>query len=107
MVGKAGGRPTHKIERNVIMIDFEHIAKTMPEAELEKVGQALLDGADAQQVKALFAAQGIELSEEDISKVMPGIIKQIAADPEKGEELSDEELENVAGGWLGKGPCEK
>lgn len=89
------------------MIDFEYIAKTMPEAELEKVRQALLDGASAQQVKELFAAQGIELSEKDISKVMPGIIRQLAADPEKSEALSDEELDNVAGGWLGKGPCEK
>ena len=89
------------------MIDFEHIAKTMAEAELVKIGQALLDGADAQQVKELFAAQGIELSEEDISKVMPGIIKQLVDDSEKSEELSDEELETVAGGWLGKGPCKK
>ena len=91
------------------MIDFEYIMQTVPEAELDKIGQALLNGADSQGVKELFAAQGVELSEEDISKVMPGIIRKLAADPKASQELSDKELDEVAGGrnWLGGKECGK
>ena len=91
------------------MIDFEHIAQTVPEAELDKIGQALLDGADSQKVKEIFAAQGVELSEKDIAKVMPGIIRKLAADPRVSQELSEEELDEMAGGrnWLGGKECGK
>ena len=88
------------------MIDFDQVIQAVPEEELKKIEKALLDGADAKQLKGLFAAQGVELDEKDISKVSSGIIAKIANDPETSTPLTDEELEAVAGGglsWLGNG----
>lgn len=88
------------------MIDFEQVLQAIPEKELKKIEEALLGGADAKQLQELFAAQGVELGEEDIAKVSSGIIAKIANDTDTSSPLSDEDLEAVAGGglmWLGNG----
>lgn len=53
------------------MIDFDKLHKTASPELLQRVGDAMLDGADAKTVKAMFAEEGIELSEVDIAKVTP------------------------------------
>lgn len=87
------------------MIDIKQVLQAVPEEELKKIEKALLDGADATQLKELLAAQGVELDENEISEVSNGIIAKIANDPEVGIPLSDEELSQVAGGdaldWVG------
>lgn len=80
------------------MIDIEQVVNATPKEELEKIEQAMLDGADAKQIKDLFAAQGIDLDEKDIAKVSGSIISKILNDPSKSMSLTDEELDSVAGG---------
>lgn len=80
------------------MINFDELFETVDEATLRKVGDAMLNGADAQTVKAMFADAGVELDEKDIAKVSPSILAKLAEDPEMGRELADDELDQVAGG---------
>lgn len=91
------------------MIDVKQLLQTIPEEELKKIEKALLDGADATQLKELLAAQGVELDEKEIAEASNAIIAKIANDPETGTPLSDEELSAVAGGgdwdWLGGQKC--
>ena len=88
------------------MINFEELFKTVDEATLRKVGDAMLNGADAQTVKAMLADAGVELSEADIAKVAQGIVDKLAADSEMERELSDDELDQVAGG-CNEGGCKE
>lgn len=88
------------------MIDFSQVIQALPEEELKKIEKALFDGADAKQIKELFAAQGVELDEEDVAKVSSGIIAKIVNDPDMSSPLNDAELDEVAGGgleWVGDG----
>ncbi|MCR4871148.1 MAG: hypothetical protein K5859_07615 [Atopobiaceae bacterium] len=80
------------------MIDFEKIFEEVPSEKLEEIGQALLDGATADKVKAMFAEDGFDLSLEDINKVSAGVIAKLQKRDEEVRELADDELEQVAGG---------
>ena len=80
------------------MINFEELFQTVDKQTLQEIGKAMLDGADAKQVKDMFAAAGVELSETDIAKVSGGILAQLAAADETERELADDELDQVAGG---------
>ena len=88
------------------MIDFDELFKTVNPVALREVGEAMLNGADAKTVQAMFAKEGVELSEEDIAKVSGGIVAKLAAMPELPEvkqNLSKDELDQVAGGGCGGG----
>lgn len=94
------------------MIDFDELFKTVNPTVLREVGEAMLNGADAKTVQAMFAKEGVELSEEDIAKVSGGIVAKLAELPELPEvkqELSKDELDQVAGGGCGgsSGGCDQ
>jgi lactobin A/cerein 7B family class IIb bacteriocin len=70
--------------------------------------KSLLDLETPEEVQSALAARGVEASREEILSVRDALVKAI----EKGGTLSDEELENVAGGvlplvaiiaWIGAG----
>ena len=90
------------------MIDFDELYRTASPALLERVGNAMLDGADAKTVKSMFAEEGIELSEVDIAKVTPGIVRELSKELEDDQELSLDDLDQAAGGsdpWRWKTNC--
>jgi lactobin A/cerein 7B family class IIb bacteriocin len=58
--------------------------------------KSLLELETAEEVQSALAARGIEASREEILSVRDALIKAA----EKGGTLSDEELENVAGGII-------
>ena len=62
----------------------------------------MLDGADAKTIKAMFAEEGIELSEVDIAKVTPGIVAELSKELDDDQELSLDDLEHAAGGRGGR-----
>ena len=80
------------------MIDFDELFKTVSPALLQRVGDAMLKGADAKTVKGMFAEEGIDLSEEDIAKVSGGIVAELKKAPATNRELALDELDQVAGG---------
>ena len=84
------------------MIDFDELHKTASPQLLESVCNAMLDGADAKTVKAMFAEEGIELSEVDIAKVTPGIARELSKELDDDQELSLDDLEHAAGGRGGR-----
>ena len=91
------------------MIDFDELFKTVNPVALREVGEAMLNGADAKTVQSMFAAAGYDLSEEDIAKVSGGIVAKLAEAPAMKQELSKDELDQVAGGNCGgsSGGCEE
>ena len=60
----------------------------------EEVREKLLNATNEEEIKAVIADNGIEVSEEEIEQ----IIKEISGLKDK-EELSPEELDAIAGGW--------
>jgi predicted ribosomally synthesized peptide with nif11-like leader len=60
----------------------------------EKFAKSLLELETPEEVQSALKARGIEASREEILGVRDALVKAI----EKGGTLSDEELENVAGG---------
>ena len=51
-----------------------------------------------EEVKSFLQEQGMEFSLEEINTLRDGIVK--AAQKAENGELSDEDLEDVAGGWV-------
>ena len=89
------------------MIDFDELHRTASPELLESVCNAMLNGADAKTVKAMFAEEGIELSEVDIAKVTPGIVRDLSKD-KSWQELSLDDLDQAAGGadpWRWRDNC--
>lgn len=80
------------------MINFDELFQSMSPAKLREVGDAMLKGADAKTVQGMFAEAGFELSEEDIAKVTPGIVAKLSEESKTEDELSLDELDQVAGG---------
>ena len=86
------------------MIDFDELFQTVSPTKLQEVGDAMLNGADAKTVRNMFSEVGVELSEEDIAKVSDGVLAKLAempVIPEIGEEISLDDLDQVAGGGCG------
>ena len=76
--------------------------------EMEKKVEALLQNEDEintifvgepDQILANFAARGIEMSKEELGELSAGLVAGMGL-PEDGE-LSENDLENVAGGGIG------
>ena len=55
----------------------------------------LMKQATAEDAQKFIAAKGVEVSLEDLQSIRAEILKQ----EQTGEELSDDQLENVAGGF--------
>ena len=55
----------------------------------------LVEKETVEEAQALLASKGVELSADQLNEIRKGIAARI----EGGEELSDEQLENVAGGF--------
>ena len=91
------------------MIDFDKLFESVDPVKLRQIGKAMVNGADAKTVRGMFAEAGVELSEEDIAKVSGGIVAKLSEDAETERELSDDELDQVAGGGCGTrgGGCEE
>lgn len=61
----------------------------------ESFVKELVDKETAEEAQALLASKGVNLTAEQLNEIRKGIAARI----EGGEELSDEQLENVAGGF--------
>ncbi len=81
----------------------ERVDKLVSLFKNEEFDKQLVACSDNQAVVKLFAENGVEMTEEDAEATMAYIKGLVQKLMENDGELSEEELEMVAGGWSGWG----
>lgn len=80
------------MDNNEIMIEFDKVF------ENEAFVQELADATSAAELKRLLSLKDIRVSEEGAEEIFSQILRI-----KNGGELSEEELDQVGGGWVGFG----
>ena len=76
-------------------MDMERAAKFQALQESGKFEQELEKVSTPEEMQALFASYGIEMTVDEVKELVSSAVKM------NNEELSEEDLENVAGGVAG------